>query len=200
MYKFTSDWFSANTPVWDYYLSEFKNKPDLNFLEIGSYEGRSTIWLLENILTDSSSKIHCIDLFDGTLPDNDMTTDSNLNLDYYQTFLNNIESFKSKVIVHKGYSYKILKQFQEEEILDFVYIDGAHTSYETLMDAVYVDPLLKKGGIIIFDDYELRPSEIIQNCPKLGIDCFYNVFLQQYEVLHVGWQVVLKKINNIHIA
>lgn len=198
--KFTSDWFSNNIPVWEQALAPFKGKPNLNFLEIGSYEGRSTIWLLENILTDPSSRIHCIDLFDGTLPDNDMTSDPLLNINYYETFLNNIESFKSQVIVHKGYSHKILRKFQEENFLDFAYIDGAHTAYETLMDAIYIDPLLKKGGIVIFDDYPLQPDpNIIQNNPGLGIDCFCHVFSQQYRPIHVNWQVILEKINTIHI-
>ena len=80
-YTFTSDWFLHNQLSWDIHLEEFKNKPNLNFLEIGSYEGRSTIWLLENVLTDPSSKITCIDLFDGTLEENNMENDPNLNLD-----------------------------------------------------------------------------------------------------------------------
>jgi hypothetical protein len=193
MYTFTSDWFSNNIELWSYYLHDLKGKPNLHFLEIGSYEGRSTVWLLDNILTDPTSKISCIDLFDGDIPDNDFSKDPSLNTNYFQTFLKNIELHKSKVEVYKGYSYKILKSFQEEEYLDFVYIDGAHTAYETLMDAIYVDPLIKIGGIIIFDDYPLKEEGGPENSPGLGIDCFCNAFTKQYEIIHVGWQVILKK-------
>lgn len=199
MYTFTSDWFSNNIPNWEYHLAGLKGKPNLNFLEIGSYEGRSTTWLLDNILTDPSSKIHCIDLFSGDLPDNDMKSDSTLNMNYYQTFLDNIKPHKSKVNIYKGYSHQILRKFEEEEILDFVYIDGAHTAYETLMDAVYVEPLVKIGGMIIFDDYPLKEEGGPENSPELGINCFCNTFIKQYEIIHVGWQVILKKINNIHV-
>ena len=55
--KFTSDWFSHNDFKWNIYLEKFKNKPCVDFLEIGSYEGMSCLWLLENILTHEKSKI-----------------------------------------------------------------------------------------------------------------------------------------------
>ena len=60
-------------------------------------------------------------------------------MNYYQDFLNNISNFKEKVTVLKGYSHRILRTFQDESIFDFAYIDGAHTSYELLTDAVNPD-------------------------------------------------------------
>jgi predicted O-methyltransferase YrrM len=194
-YKFTSDWFLHNQPSWDIHLEEFKHKPNLNFLEIGSYEGRSTIWLLENVLTDPSSKISCIDLFDGTLEENNMENDPNLNLDYEQTFWNNIQPFKEKVQVFKGWSHEILRKFDTNNSFDFAYIDGDHTAYGTLMDAVLIHPLIKPGGMIIFDDYAWKdPSEPSpQESPELAIDSFCYIFDKYYTVIHQGWQVIIKK-------
>lgn len=194
-YKFTSDWFLTNQASWDYYLDEFKHKPNLNFLEVGSYEGRSTIWLLENVLTDSTSKITCVDLFDGKIEGNNMESDPNLNPDYYQTFLSNINFFKNKVTIHKGYSSKILRSFPEKEVFDMAYIDGTHTAYGTLIDAVLIHPLIKSGGIIIFDDYGLKhPDDLSpQNSPELAIDSFCYIFEKQYSVIHQGWQVIIRK-------
>lgn len=194
-YTFTSDWFLHNQLSWDIHLEEFKNKPNLNFLEIGSYEGRSTIWLLENVLTDPSSKITCIDLFDGTLEENNMENDPNLNLDYEKTFWNNIQPFKEKVKVFKGWSHEILRTLNINEPFDFAYIDGDHTAYGTLMDAVLIHPLIKPGGMIIFDDYGWKdPSEPSpQESPELAIDSFCYIFDKQYTVIHQGWQVIIKK-------
>jgi predicted O-methyltransferase YrrM len=194
-YTFTSDWFLHNQSSWDIHLEEFKNKPNLNFLEIGSYEGRSTIWLLENVLTDPSSKITCIDLFDGTLEENNMENDPNLNLDYEKTFWNNIQPFKEKVKVFKGWSHEILRTLNLNESFDFAYIDGDHTAYGTLMDAVLIHPLIKPGGMIIFDDYGWKdPSEPSpQESPELAIDSFCYIFDKQYTVIHQGWQVIIKK-------
>jgi predicted O-methyltransferase YrrM len=194
-YKFTSDWFLTNQSSWDIYLEEFKHKPNLNFVEIGSYEGRSSIWLLENVLTDPSSHLTCIDLFDGKVEGNNMESDPNLNADYYDTFLSNIDKFKNKVTIHKGYSSQILRNYPEEEIFDFAYIDGTHTAFGTITDAILLHPLVKKGGMIIFDDYGLKPSDgkSPQLAPELAIDSFCYIFEKQYEVIHQGWQVIIRK-------
>lgn len=61
--QFTSDWFSQHIPVWTDVLRDLRGKPHLHFLEIGSYEGRSACWLLENILTHPGSRLTCIDIF-----------------------------------------------------------------------------------------------------------------------------------------
>lgn len=55
-YKFTEDWFSGNIPLWTEVLAPFKGKPDIHYLEIGVWEGRSAIWVLENILTPYGQK------------------------------------------------------------------------------------------------------------------------------------------------
>ena len=64
-YTFTSDWFSEDSgePVvreFDKFLSCYKDKP-CKFLEIGSYEGMSAIWMLNNVLTHEESRLWCID-------------------------------------------------------------------------------------------------------------------------------------------
>ena len=50
------DDFTLNIQNWSTYLSKFENAPDLLFLEVGTGHGRSSVWLLENILTNQSSK------------------------------------------------------------------------------------------------------------------------------------------------
>lgn len=200
-YIFTADWFSNSIPVWEKYLAEYKGMENLNFLEIGSYEGRSSVWLLENILIHPTSKLHCIDLFDPYAIDNDMSSDPTLNLNYYNTFLNNINNFKDRVVVHKGYSYMKLREYKEEEVFDVVYIDGAHTAYEVLLDCAHSEPLLKVGGLMILDDYELGSSQENKPefAPKMGVNAFCSVFKNQYEIVYKGWQLILRKTNNIHI-
>jgi hypothetical protein len=60
---FLYDWFSNNIPLWSKVLRKFKGKPNLLFLEIGCFEGKATLWLLENILTHPTSKIVVVDTF-----------------------------------------------------------------------------------------------------------------------------------------
>lgn len=61
---FTSDFFKGNIPNWERWLAPFKGQP-VTALEIGSYEGRSACWLLENILTHPDARLLCVDTFTG---------------------------------------------------------------------------------------------------------------------------------------
>jgi hypothetical protein len=191
--QFTTDWFSGNIPLWDVTLTELKNKPNLNFLEVGCWEGRATCWLLENILTDSTSKITVVDSFGGSPEETGM---QGLDFDnVLSRFKNNIKENSEKVTIHQGYSSHVLKTLGNEPQYDFAYIDASHTAYGTLEDAILIHPLIKKGGIIIFDDYGWkdpnRPS--VTDSPELGISCFVNVFADFYDVIFVGYQVGIVK-------
>jgi hypothetical protein len=191
--QFTTDWFSNNISLWDITLQEFKNKPNLNFLEVGCWEGRATCWLLDNILTDESSKITVVDTFEGSPEEDGMG-----GLDFenvFSRFKHNIQEHNDKVTIHNGYSSHMLKQLGNEPLFDFAYIDASHTAYGTLEDAILTHPLIKSGGIIIFDDYGWKDPnrQSPTDSPELGIDCFANVYSDFYETIYVGYQVFLKK-------
>ena len=64
-YRFTAeaDWFNCHIPVWNEILTEIKGAPGIRYLEVGCFEGRSAIWMIENVLTDESSSLTCIDAF-----------------------------------------------------------------------------------------------------------------------------------------
>ena len=110
-YIFTVDWFSHNIPSWDIYLNNFKNKPNLNFLEIGSFQGRSTVWLLENILTDENSSITCIDTFEGSIEHHIYSKNELINL--FDIFVHNVSTFKNKINIIRGKSQEVLKLLNE---------------------------------------------------------------------------------------
>ena len=195
--QFTTDWFSSNIETWEIALQNLKGKPNLNFLEVGCWEGKATCWLLENILTDKSSKITVVDTFEGSPEEDGMN-----GLDFenvYSRFKHNTKEYDNKVTIHNGYSSHMLKQLGNEPLFDFAYIDASHTAYGTLEDAILVHPLIKNGGIIIFDDYKWkdpkRPS--ITDSPELGINCFANAYADFYGVLFVGYQIGLVKVGNI---
>jgi len=191
--QFTTDWFSHNIPNWTYVLEPFKNKPNLNFLEIGCWEGRATCWLLENILIDKSSKITVVDTFGGSPEETGM---KELNLTEILTrFKHNTSIYQDQITINQGYSSTILKQIPSEPQFDFAYIDASHTAYGTLEDAVLTHPLIKPGGIIIFDDYLWKDPNRISptDSPELGIDCFYNTYADFYEVIFSEYQVGLLK-------
>src|SRR5215212_4787789 len=61
-YKFTDsdDWFSRNLPEWRELLLSLNRKP-CRLLEIGSYEGRSSFWMVDNLLSHRDSSLTCVD-------------------------------------------------------------------------------------------------------------------------------------------
>lgn len=176
-YHFTSDWFSNNIPLWERELAKFRNKP-INFLEIGTYEGRSAIWALENILTHRDSKIYCVDTFqEGT----------------YQTYKKNVAKFGDKVFTLKGQSRDMLKlPHILQKKFDIIYIDSDAHSSQVLEDAVLAFPLLKPGGLLIFDDYTYSKQRD-NRCPKQGIDAFLNAYAEFVHVVSARWQVIVQK-------
>jgi predicted O-methyltransferase YrrM len=76
---------------------------------------------------------------------------------------------------------------------DFIYIDGSHTAKDVLTDACMAWPLLKQRGIMVFDDYMWGESRDILHRPKIAIDTFTNIFAESLDIVHVGYQLVVRK-------
>jgi SAM-dependent methyltransferase len=196
--NYTVDWFSGNIQNWDSIFDhyKFKNKENLCFLEIGCFEGRATNYLLDNILTHETSKIHVVDTFAGSRDEAGMNWDENYDFDaLYNIFVNNINEYKNKVVIHRGLSGEILKKDFEKNTFDFIYIDGSHTAYDVLQDAILCHSLLKSGGIMIFDDYGWKDPNNLHptNSPELGINCFMLTHDNMYDCIMRGYQVGLIK-------
>jgi cephalosporin hydroxylase len=185
--EITVDWFSKHIPVWDKVLTPFKGKP-INIIEIGSFEGMSTVWFCENILTHPDSHIDCVDPYLPYLekmePPIDMEAVKN-------RFLKNTEPFKNKITLHQTFSYDYLKRRTKEA--DIIYIDGDHTSHACLTDAILSHLLLNKGGILIFDDYLWAGLIEGLDVPKGAINAFISAFAEQYQLISIGYQVILQK-------
>jgi predicted O-methyltransferase YrrM len=195
-YIFSTDWFSHNIPIWEQCLSKYKDMGDMHFLEIGCFEGRSTVWLLENILTNKSSKITCIDTFEGSIEHHIHHEYRRFLPTLFDIFCNNIVHFADKVIIKQGKSQDILKGLNDK--YDFIYIDGDHTATAVMEDAVLSFALLQPGGIMIFDDYLwgvdlANPDKINLNIPKNAIDCFLRIYSDKIKVLYIDYQVIIEK-------
>jgi predicted O-methyltransferase YrrM len=206
-YNFSRDWFSSND------LREIlpiDTNEEIHFLEIGSFEGKSTVWFIENILKNDKSSITCIDPWMNFIQnENSINTYTNkpvenppFSVDFIQenikqTFLSNIKKteFKSKVQIIQGFSHEELPRLLcNGSKFDIIFIDGNHTASFVLTDAVMSWYLLKKGGIMIFDDYlwNLGLSEL--NSPKISIDSFIYIFKEQCDIILDGYRkAIIKK-------
>ncbi len=198
-YQFTQDWFSWALPVWE---QLFKQMPERKcFLEIGVFEGRATTWLLENALEDNGV-IVCIDTWDGGEEhiENQIAGSE-------ERFKYNIKLAMSKypareVFTLKATSYEGLAQlatFHEEKYginkFDFIYIDGSHQAPDVLTDACMAWPLLKKDGIMVFDDYIWGNSAVPLHRPKIAVDAFVNIFGESLDLVELGYQLIVQKVG-----
>lgn len=179
-YKFKSDWFSPHIRLWKEKLGDFEGKPNIRYLEIGVFEGRSLLWMLENILTDPTATVTAID------PLNEVIAG---------VWMNNLalSGENDRIDFIKGYSQAELGKLPINSY-DIIYIDGDHEASGVLADAVLCWPLLKKDGILIFDDYDwdmegLRPEKK----PQMAIDAFLASYTDYIEVLHKKYQCMIRK-------
>ena len=199
-YKFTEDWFSADDLV---QFLPLKTQKEIHFLEIGSFEGKSTVWFLENILLNEKSTITCIDPW-TTYSQNNNSFDSYNKVDSEWNFTDNkniflhniyLSGFKNKVIIEQGFSNEILPKFiLDKKKYDIIFIDGNHTSPFVITDGIMSCYLLKEGGLMIFDDYLWSDSNSTLS-PKLAVDSFINCFRDYIEVIWSEYRLVIKKIK-----
>jgi predicted O-methyltransferase YrrM len=175
-YNFVDDWFSYNIPQFEQFLGYLKGRP-CGLLEIGSYEGRSAVWLVENIATHPASRIETIDVFENPRLQRNLEASGHLD----------------KITFHRGASAVILRTLPLDSY-DFAYIDGCHSTVNVLEDAVLAFGLVKAGGVIAFDDYlrdVLDPNQ--DGKPKKAIDAFLDIYSNNIELLYSAYQVWIRK-------
>lgn len=179
-FAFTEHYAAPHAELWLEYLSPLRDKPDVRFLEVGSFEGGSAIWFLKNILTHPTATITCIDPF--------LRAGSEARFDHNVR----VAGCGSRLIKIKGRSESVLAAL-EQASYDAIYIDGNHDALNVLMDAVAGWSLLKQGGIMIFDDYPWRRELPPTKRPQMAIDLFLDVLTAGLTVLHKDAQVIVRK-------
>lgn len=185
---FTQDWFSRSIRAWTAVLRGLaKRNPALRVLEVGVFEGRSTCWLLENFCKTADCGIVAVDSFAGGEEHQGMDLGG-----LRGRFEANVASVGSvcPVEVRQGDSLGELCRLVVEEPareFDFISIDASHRACDVIGDAVLAFRLLKRGGVMAFDDYLWSPfrrgSEDPLSTPKMAVDAFTTLFARQARVL-----------------
>lgn len=192
-YYFTTDWFTYNIPIWERFFTDnhLYGKPNLKCLEIGCFEGRATLYLLNNVLTHESSSIDVIDTFQGSLDEYGMK-ELELN-NILEVFKHNTRNYSDKIKIYHNDSRIVLRQLDRKPIYDIIYIDGSHKAHDLIEDVILCHPLLKQYGLLIFDDYLWQDNLSTTLPPKIAIDAFIKIYNQFYEILWSDYQVICKK-------
>lgn len=192
---YSNNWFKSVVRNFEQFSSHFSNVSTKG-LEIGSFEGQSSNWLVENWCRHESSTLTCVDTFEGS----DEHTFAQKN-SLYEKFKINTSGNADKIRTIKGHSENVLRQLIEnEEKFDFIYIDGDHHSEAVKLDAELSHKLLKSGGLLIFDDYEWGQTLPSWRRPKEAIDFFLESNKKDYKVAVKNYQIFCWKRSTLKIA
>lgn len=183
--NFTQNWINSNIYAWLNVLAPLRSQK-FEYLEVGSWEGTSAYFMAHHF---PQAQLTCIDTWEGS---DEHISDARVQTTE-QKFDQNLSPFMDRVTKKKGYSQHVLPHLPLGHY-DVIYIDGSHYADDVLTDALGAWMLLKKGGIMIFDDilwkYRGYPCH---KRPYKALKLFCSQIRGEYEVLHAGPQVMICK-------
>lgn len=193
------NWFAQTAQHnFEQFLTPFKGEENLLFLQLGAYTGDASEWLLDNVLTNPSSRLVDVDTWMGSNEEihkgMNFAAIYNLYLDrvggvtewYKQT---SFEYLTHTIRRREDAGYPTRSRF------DFIYIDADHTTVGVLLDAELSWTKLERGGIMAFDDYTWQhESGDPRLAPMVGIDLFLHRHQGEYELLAKNHQVWIRKL------
>lgn len=180
--QFSSDWAPQIRTAWPQYVFPLleREKP-LRWLEIGSFEGRSALWTVENMFKNSASEITCVDMW---LPWGEYGQLKDYN---YELVFDANTAGVSQITKRKGPSKEVLPSLVGR-LYHGCYIDGSHDEEDVLEDAQLVLPLVAPGGVIIFDDYEWPHGQGVRR----AVDALIAKWSSVAKVVWMGYQAILQ--------
>jgi len=173
--------------IFNYFLPK-DLKRNFSYLEIGSFEGMSALYVLyhyENV------KLTVIDLWDQS-----NVNSESLNKNFVEVekrFDENLQSYKYKKI--KKDSVIALRELLRMKLtFDVIYIDGSHNGEDILGDGIESYKLIKTNGIIIFDDI-VNENKNINIQSYVGFQKFCEIYKKKIKILYLRNIAVVKKIS-----
>ena len=185
-YKYSQTWFLG---------SEIRNKlqnyldssKENIMLEIGCFEGLSSVFFADNFLDNPKSSLTCVDPF-LTISDNDhsqfLQNNEESNFDFNISICENSD----RITKHKITS-DIFFEVNNNRTYNFIYIDGCHEPEFIKRDMGNSFRILQKNGIMWMDDYLGGDGITIRNV----MNTFLEEYKGKYEMIHRGYQLAIRK-------
>ena len=185
------DVFSRNIPIWDKIVSQI---PSINYLEIGSFEGRSTVFISE---LKNMESVMAVDTFEGSdeYEKDGMPKHNRISFEIvYENFKTNLKLVNKKKI-------NFLKDTSDNFFLNnksqfnLIYIDGSHHYDNVKKDFVNSYNCIEKNGIMIFDDFLWFYYENFKKNPICAIMECYEIYKDNLELIFLNHQIMFRKLN-----
>ena len=184
--NFSNQWFLNNFEIFNYFLPENKNEK-FNYLEIGCFEGLSSFYVLSQFKFVNA---YFVDIWDEPNKNSKSLTGDFNKVE--KLFDENLSKFNFTKIKDDSV-ISMRKLLRKNMNFDFIYIDGSHNGEDILSDAIEAFKILKKGGLIFFDDflqYELNRK--IQS--YVGIEKFLELYSNDLQIVFFQNNLVVKKV------
>ena len=187
------NWFASDGEKnFEFFLKPKLQGKSARYLQIGSYTGDASVWLYENLLKNSDSVLIDVDTWEGSQE----VAHFGMNWNGVETVYDaktKLARNDRKIIKYKGTSDSFFRNNREK--YDFIYVDGDHTSYGVIKDAVSAYECLNIGGILAFDDYKWIGQPDPVDRPEPAIRSFLEIYRKRIKLLHSGYQLWVEKIG-----
>ena len=186
--SFSNKWFLNNFDIFSFFLPQDKNSK-FDYLEVGCFEGLSSFFVLSEYKAVNAT---LLDIWDMPNP-NSITLSYNFN-SIENAFDDNLSRFNfTKIKDDSVVAMRAL--FKQNKSFDFIYIDGSHNGEDILSDAIEGFKILKKEGIIFFDDFlQYDKNRILQSYE--GIEKFLNLYSDYLKIEYFQNNLVVRKNKN----
>ena len=187
-YTFGRDWF-YKSEIYQKAKNKLGNKNKNNFeiLEIGSFEGLSTTYFIDNFLTKSDSKITTVDPFLLYSENDHITIMDHIQIRNF--FFNISKSAYPEKVQYLGLTSDQFFEINNKKY-DLIYIDGMHTKEQIPKDIINSWNSLLIDGIIWMDDYLGDNGKL-----KFIFDKTLKSLKGKHKIVHRGYQIAIKKLG-----
>ncbi|NHQ85782.1 class I SAM-dependent methyltransferase [Iodobacter sp. HSC-16F04] len=195
--NYSEDWTSMHAAN---FKAAFENVlgPLNNALEIGSFEGRTSLHFSSLYLNGSGQVLHAVDPHPKDV--------------FWENTAERRASGHISFSQMKSFDYLISRP---DYFFDFIYLDGSHIGKHVLQDLVVGWRKLRVGGIMLIDDYHwknhwyierLFPAELLNMpekkyantfYPKKAVDSFCKVLGPEVEIVFNNYQVCLRRLCDL---
>jgi predicted O-methyltransferase YrrM len=189
--RFTTHYFDGHAAHWmEIFSQESLPEKALAILEIGAWEGRATVFLLQWL---PKACVTSVDTWQGS---DEHVGDQRVS-SIEALFDANVSEFGHRLRKFKGTSAQFFTSAPPGEQFDLIYVDGSHFVDDVVGDAIHSHRRLRPGGLIIFDDYLWNWYPNVRHNPAFAINWFLRLRRDEYRILSVSRaQLILKKLSS----